>query len=115
MCFEEGDCCSDVTDIGCLPLNGSCIASGHKTCCLNEDALNCTGVPATCYCDQGCFDRDDCCSDIDKLSNCQHSITGTHVDIICRDLYQHDVLFTMFHREYSYVYLYHYNIIGIHS
>lgn len=75
LCFEYGDCCSDVIDVGCIAPNGSCIASGHTTCCNSSDS-DCMGTPGNCYCDRGCFDRGDCCRDIENLTNCHQNITG---------------------------------------
>ena len=70
ICHEYGDCCEDVIDIGCYAVTGSCAAAGHTSCCLSDDP-DCSGIPANCMCDQGCFQRGDCCSDVSQLSNCQ--------------------------------------------
>lgn len=69
VCHDYGDCCSDVIDIGCFAQTGSCVATGRTSCCLSDDST-CTGTPANCFCDQGCFGRGDCCSDIGSLQNC---------------------------------------------
>ena len=41
---------------------GTCGAGGYNVCCVGG---YCAGTPPTCYCDELCRLRGDCCSDID--------------------------------------------------
>uniref|UniRef100_A0A1X7VE53 Fibronectin type-III domain-containing protein n=1 Tax=Amphimedon queenslandica TaxID=400682 RepID=A0A1X7VE53_AMPQE len=70
LCFSFGDCCSDVTNIGCIEPsvippapNGSCVAK-YPTCCQPSANNTCLGYPSNCYCDAQCHNYGDCCDDI---------------------------------------------------
>ena len=41
---------------------GSCADANYSECCTHGQ---CAGYPATCFCDDNCYDRGDCCSDVD--------------------------------------------------
>ena len=46
-----------------LPPNapGSCVAAGYQVCCTSG---YCTGSPPNCACDANCYQRRDCCGDV---------------------------------------------------
>lgn len=68
-CYDYGNCCQDIHSIGCFEAPGSCLSAGYTSCCLAEQDT-CLGKPANCFCDQLCTIHDNCCGDIDQLSNC---------------------------------------------
>ena len=105
-CYFYGDCCADITSIGCFasmyyilfilynshfvkdssnPANhsgklihrillsyhcvipGSCIAAGFSSCCSQANSADCHGNPPSCFCDEICYEFNDCCSDISSI------------------------------------------------
>ena len=44
----------------------TCISGGHTGCCTRTPGNSCSvsNDGMSCYCDQGCHERDECCSDI---------------------------------------------------
>ena len=40
---------------------GSCVAAGYQDCCTTG---YCTGYPPNCACDVNCYQRGDCCMDV---------------------------------------------------
>ena len=48
------------------PQPSTCASEGHTGCCMRGPGNLCevTNPGMTCYCDQECHERDDCCSDI---------------------------------------------------
>ena len=68
-CYDYGNCCQDIKSISCFEAPGSCLSAGHTSCCPVEQDT-CLGKPANCFCDQLCAINDNCCGDIDQLSDC---------------------------------------------
>jgi hypothetical protein len=62
------------------PLEGSCIDAGYnETCCGSG---YCGGYPATCFCDLFCYDRGDCCGDIDTICDRVRPVVPTGVMVV---------------------------------
>ena len=53
---------------------GSCTVAGYITCCSHG---SCGGNPATCFCDEECYTRSDCCNDLQSI--CSEGIIRTGV------------------------------------
>lgn len=56
---------SELNESELPPSEGSCIEAGYNSsdiCCVSGF---CAGIPAVCLCDLECYERGDCCSDID--------------------------------------------------
>lgn len=89
-CYDIGNCCKDITFIGCsefhlldicslrclwlftvvpTPTVGPCVEAGYTQCChpSQQNGANCFGDPPLCYCDQVCYSFGDCCSDVTKI------------------------------------------------
>ena len=47
----------------------TCASGGYTRCCMRGPGNSCsvTNAGMTCYCDQGCHERGECCSDIETL------------------------------------------------
>uniref|UniRef100_A0A1X7U1B7 Deleted in malignant brain tumors 1 protein n=1 Tax=Amphimedon queenslandica TaxID=400682 RepID=A0A1X7U1B7_AMPQE len=73
-CYEFGDCCDDIADIGCTvvgptptPNAGSCVSLGFNGCCSLSNYPSCIGSDGICFCDISCYLFGDCCSDIQNI------------------------------------------------
>ena len=44
---------------------GSCIEAGYNDSCCQHGY--CAGYPFTCFCDRECYNREDCCGDIEDV------------------------------------------------
>lgn len=63
VCFFHGDCCYDIEEIGCNSTLNSCAQAGFTDgCCVDEP--NCFGASGNCFCDEHCYEQEDCCEDI---------------------------------------------------
>ena len=57
--------------------SGSCLEAGYNSsdvCCTSG---HCSGIPAVCSCDLECYERGDCCSDIDE--SCTEGKSGPKI------------------------------------
>ena len=48
-------------------LTGSCVAMGYVGCCNPQDSTSCLGSGNTCYCDELCYEFNDCCDDVTQI------------------------------------------------
>ncbi|CAI8030562.1 Low-density lipoprotein receptor-related protein 4 [Geodia barretti] len=58
------------------PEAGYCADANYSECCTHGQ---CAGYPATCFCDDNCYDRGDCCSDVNVT--CSEVPPRTPVDV----------------------------------
>ena len=56
---------------------GSCVDAGFDDCCNPYGEVSCSvqsGGFSSCYCDQACYQRNDCCFDIAEICPCKSFI-----------------------------------------
>ena len=66
--YEEGQC--GLAENCCVGRDSSCVVHGLQT--------NGKIVRDACYCDEGCLDTGDCCSDYEAICNAERKFSDCH-------------------------------------